>query len=66
MTTTVMALQADFWDAIGRSIGAMWLYAGRGAGADGDRVLRHRPDHTGPAPDGQADKPNAIIVSAWR
>ncbi len=27
MTTTVLALEPDFWNSVGRGIGAVWLYA---------------------------------------
>jgi hypothetical protein len=64
-TTAVMALQADFWNTIGRGVGAMWLYAAVGL------VLMvigfYAIDLTTPGPLRQMvklGKPNAVIVSA--
>jgi hypothetical protein len=65
MTTTVMALQADFWNTVGRGVGAMWLYAAVGL------VLMvvgfYAIDLTTPGPLRQMvkqGKPNAVIISA--
>ncbi len=65
MTTTVMALQSDFWNTIGRGVGAMWLYAAVGL------VLMvigfYAIDLATPGPLRQMvklGKPNAVIVSA--
>src|SRR6476660_1901471 len=62
MTTTVMALQPDFWDSIGRGVGAMWLYAAVGL------VLMvigfYAIDMTTPGPLRQMVKPNAVVISA--
>lgn len=65
MTTTVMALQSDFWNTIGRGVGAMWLYAAVGL------VLMvigfYAIDLTTPGPLRQMvkqGKPNAIVISA--
>jgi uncharacterized membrane protein YjfL (UPF0719 family) len=65
MTTMVIALQADFWNTVGRGIGAMWLYAAVGL------VLMiigfYAIDLTTPGPLRQMvkrGKPNAVIVSA--
>jgi Domain of Unknown Function (DUF350) len=65
MTTTLMALQADFWNTIGRGVGAMWLYAAVGL------VLMvigfYAIDLTTPGPLRQMVKlgrPNAVIVAA--
>src|SRR6476646_10085014 len=65
MTTTVMALQPDFWDSIGRGVGAMWLYAAVGL------VLMvigfYAIDLTTPGPLRQMvkqGKPNAVVISA--
>jgi hypothetical protein len=65
MTTTVMALNTDFWNTIGRGIGAMWLYAAVGL------VLMvigfHAIDLATPGPLRQMvnrGKPNAVIVAA--
>ena len=65
MTTTVMALQADFWNTLGRGVGAIVLYAVVGL------VLMlvgfYAIDLTTPGPLRQMVKrgnPNAIIVSA--
>ena len=65
MTTTVMALQPDFWNTIGRGVGAMWLYAAVGL------VLMvigfYAIDLTTPGPLRQMvkqGKPNAVVVSA--
>jgi hypothetical protein len=65
MTTTVMALQSDFWNTVGRGVGAMWLYAGVGL------VLMvigfYAIDLTTPGPLRQMvkqGKPNAIVISA--
>ena len=65
MTTTVMALEPDFWHSIGRGIGAMWLYAAVGL------VLMvigfYAIDLTTPGPLRQMvkqGKPNAVVISA--
>jgi len=65
MTTTVIALQADFWNTVGRGVGAMWLYAAVGL------VLMvvgfYAIDLTTPGPLRQMvkqGKPNAVIISA--
>ena len=65
MTTTVMALQSDFWNTVGRGVGAMWLYAAVGL------VLMvvgfYAIDLTTPGPLRQMvkqGKPNAVIISA--
>jgi hypothetical protein len=65
MTTTVTALQPDFWNTIGRGVGAMWLYAAVGL------VLMvigfYAIDLTTPGPLRQMvklGKPNAIVISA--
>ena len=65
MTTTVMALQSDFWNSIGRGVGAMWLYAAVGL------VLMvigfYAIDLTTPGPLRQMvkqGKPNAVVISA--
>jgi hypothetical protein len=65
MTTTVMALQPDFWNTIGRGVGAVWLYAAVGL------VLMvigfYAIDLTTPGPLRQMvkqGKPNAIVISA--
>jgi hypothetical protein len=65
MTTTVMALQPDFWNTIGRGIGAMWLYAAVGLAL---MVIGfYAIDLTTPGPLRQMvkqGKPNAIVISA--
>src|SRR5215207_6052504 len=65
MTTTVMALQPDFWNTIGRGVGAMWLYAAVGL------VLMvigfYAIDLTTPGPLRamvKQSKPNAIVIAA--
>jgi len=65
MTTTVMALEPDFWHSIGRGVGAMWLYAAVGL------VLMvigfYAIDLTTPGPLRQMvkqGKPNAVVISA--
>jgi hypothetical protein len=65
MTTTVMALQSDFWNTIGRGVGAMWLYAAVGL------VLMvlgfYAIDLTTPGPLRamvKQGKPNAIVIAA--
>ena len=65
MTTTVLALQADFWNSIGRGVGAMWLYAAVGL------VLMvigfYAIDLATPGPLRQMvkqGKPNAVAISA--
>ena len=65
MTTTVMALQPDFWHSIGRGVGAMWLYAAVGL------VLMvigfYAIDLTTPGPLREMvkqGKPNAVVISA--
>lgn len=65
MTTTLMALQPEFWNTIGRGVGAMWLYAAVGL------VLMvigfYAIDLTTPGPLRQMvkqRKPNAVIISA--
>jgi Domain of Unknown Function (DUF350) len=65
MTTTVMALEADFWNTVGRGVGAMWLYAAVGL------VLMvigfYAIDLTTPGPLRQMvkqGKPNAVVISA--
>jgi hypothetical protein len=65
MTTTVLALQSDFWNTVGRGVGAMWLYAAVGL------VLMvvgfYAIDLTTPGPLRQMVKqgrPNAVIISA--
>ena len=72
MTTTVMAFAPDFWNSIGRGVGAMWLYAAVGL------VLMvvgfYAIDLTTPGPLRRMvkqGKPNAIVISAaassaWR
>jgi len=65
MTTTVLALQSEFWTSIGRGVGAMWLYAAVGL------VLMvigfYAIDLTTPGPLRQMvkqGKPNAVVISA--
>jgi hypothetical protein len=65
MNTTELALQSDFWNTIGRGVGAMWLYAAVGL------VLMvigfYAIDLTTPGPLRQMvqqRKPNAVIISA--
>jgi hypothetical protein len=65
MTTTVIALQSDFWNTLGRGVGAILLYAVVGL------VLMligfYAIDLTTPGPLRQMvkqGKPNAIIVAA--
>jgi hypothetical protein len=65
MTTTVTALQSDFWNTVGRGVGAMWLYAAVGL------VLMvigfYAIDLTTPGPLRhmvKQGKPNALIISA--
>jgi hypothetical protein len=65
MTTTVMALNTDFWNTIGRGVGAMWLYAAVGL------VLMvvgfYAIDLTTPGPLRlmvKQGKPNALVISA--
>jgi Domain of Unknown Function (DUF350) len=65
MTSTVMALSTEFWNTIGRGIGAMWLYAAVGL------VLMvigfYAIDLTTPGPLRQMvkqGKPNAVVISA--
>jgi hypothetical protein len=65
MTTTVVALQSEFWNTIGRGVGAMWLYAAVGL------VLMvvgfYAIDLTTPGPLRQMvrqGKPNAVVISA--
>jgi hypothetical protein len=65
MTTTVMALQPEFWNTIGRGVGAMWLYAAVGL------VLMvigfYAIDLTTPGPLRamvKQGKPNAIVIAA--
>jgi hypothetical protein len=65
MTTTVMALQSDFWNTIGRGVGAIWLYAAVGL------VLMvvgfYAIDLTTPGPLRRMvkqGKPNAVLISA--
>jgi Domain of Unknown Function (DUF350) len=65
MTTTAMTLQSDFWNTIGRGVGAMWLYAAVGL------VLMvigfYAIDLTTPGPLRQMvkqGKPNAVVISA--
>jgi hypothetical protein len=65
MTTTLMALQPDFWNTIGRGVGAVWLYAAVGLAL---MVIGfYAIDLTTPGPLRQmvkAGKPNAIVISA--
>ena len=62
MTTTVIALQSDFWNTIGRGVGAMWLYAAVGL------VLMviafYAIDLTTPGPLRQMVKPAAEMTTA--
>jgi hypothetical protein len=65
MTTTVLALESEFWNTVGRGVGAMWLYAAVGL------VLMvigfHAIDLATPGPLRQMVKqgrPNAVIISA--
>ncbi|MFG1931636.1 DUF350 domain-containing protein [Mycobacterium sp. NPDC048908] len=65
MTTTVLALDSDFWNTVGRGVGAMWLYAAVGL------VLMvvgfYAIDLATPGPLRQMvkqGKPNAVIISA--
>jgi hypothetical protein len=64
-TTTVLALNADFWNTIGRGVGAMWLYALVGL------ILMvigfYAIDLATPGPLRQMvkqGKPNAVVISA--
>jgi|SRR5690349_17556915 len=65
MTTTVLAFEPDFWNSVGRGVGAVWLYALVGL------VLMvigfYAIDLTTPGPLRQmvrAGKPNAVVISA--
>jgi hypothetical protein len=65
MTTTVLALESEFWHTVGRGVGAMWLYAAVGL------VLMvigfYAIDLATPGPLRQMvkqGKPNAVIISA--
>jgi hypothetical protein len=65
MTTTVIALQSDFWNTVGRGVGAMWLYAA--VGLILMAVGFYAIDLTTPGPLRQMvkqGKPNAVIISA--
>lgn len=64
MTATVMAFEPDFWNSVGRGVGAVWLYALVGL------VLMvvgfYAIDLTTPGPLRQmvkAGKPNAVVIS---
>src|SRR5690349_24288878 len=65
MTTTVLAFEPDFWNSVGRGVGAVWLYALVGL------VLMvigfYAIDLATPGPLRQMvkqGKPNAVIISA--